>query len=62
MRFLETKVDFMYLVTPTEPLFSDLTQCFSESRKTSTVSLIQVFLHIFKELQYVKHMDCEALT
>lgn len=52
----------MYLVTPTELLFSDLTQCFSESRKTFTVSLIQVFLHIFKELQYAKHMDCEALT
>lgn len=52
----------MYLVTPTEPFFSDPVQRFSESRKTSTISLLQVFLHIFKELQYVEHMDCEALT
>lgn len=59
---VQNKLNSTYSVTLTDPLFSDPAEGFSESRRTFTISLLQVFLHIFKELQYIKHMDCEALT
>lgn len=50
----QNKAEFYVLYSKSTSLFSDPAEGFSESRRTFTISFLQVFLLIFKDLQYVK--------